>query len=79
MEDQVVSLRALSIGYYDPIDPEHIRTAEKRLINYLHSELPTLLEKIADAEKLAEHDLKRLDDAIARFAKVSSAQAREQA
>lgn len=79
VEDQVVSLRALSIGYYDPIDPEHIRAAEKRLVNYLHSELPSLLEKIADAEKLAEHDLRRLDEAIAAFAKVSATREREQA
>lgn len=68
--DQVVSLRALGIGFYDDVELEDIHAAEQKLVKYLHTSLQPLLDKIADGDKLPEHDLKRLDETIMTFKRV---------
>jgi F-type H+-transporting ATPase subunit alpha len=69
-EDQAASLRALAIGFYDTVALEDIGYVEKKLITFLHTSAQGLLNKIADGDKLLEHDLKRLDEAIKAFGKV---------
>jgi len=77
VEDQVASLRALGIGFYDKLPLDRLGDTEKRLIHYLHSTEEPLLNKIAAGEKLLEHDLKRLDEAIHRFRQVAMAGQKE--
>jgi F-type H+-transporting ATPase subunit alpha len=69
LEQQVVSLWAVTNGHFDEILVENIKSAQAEWLQYLKSKHKKTLDAIGKDKDLAEGTLKDLDDAIKAFQK----------
>lgn len=76
--DQVVSLRALSLGFYDKISLEEVRKAEKDLLHYVRGQEAQLLMDMGQGHKLSLEEMDRLDGVILSYGKVHRGQKKKE-
>src|SRR5918995_3241017 len=66
--DQTAVVYAATNGYVDRIDADRVPEFHEGLVERLHSEIGDVLEKIGEGD-WSDEIQKKLDDAIAQFAK----------
>ncbi len=68
MEEQVISIFAVTNGYADKFAVESIQAFEKGLLNFIRSKQPQILKTIASENKVSEDTKSSLISAIETFA-----------
>ncbi len=70
MEEQVVSLYAVTNGFMDPVPLGDVTRYEHEMLNYLHAHCSGILLSISREKKLTDETKKNLDEVLNDFGKL---------
>ncbi len=71
VEDQVVSILAVTRGFFDDIPIESVRTAESSMLRYLHDNHEDIFETLRKEKAFTDELIKTLTSAIEEFKKTA--------